>query len=243
MDNKKCLLVGIDYSITSPAMSMYIGDLKNDMFVMENLDFFAFVDKKKIKKENEYVKINDFQWNNYIDRWNNIAYVFLGKIHETLFINNISRENVFIVIEGYSYSRGRHGMVFNIAENTVILKFHLYQNELKFKIYQPTSIKKFIIGNEEYKKGEKKIKIYDKICDKLNINLSEYLGIKESSLLYDFSDSLSILFMLYCEMLIRNNLYDKNYIFNMKEESYQYLIKKNKQGYSILDEDFVYLKG
>jgi len=229
----KYLLAGIDYSINSPAMSMYIGDMEKDRFFLGNLDFFAYADTKKVENENRFVKINDGSWQNFMERWRDIALKFLYKIFEIGNKNNVLRDNIYIIIEGYSYHAPRSlkpGLVFNIAEATAILKYILYINKLKFKIYQPKSVKKFITGNGN---ANKKL-VYDTICKDLKINLSEYLKIKEGDLLYDFSDSFSILYMLYNEMMLHNKL---NYL--VLEEQYNYLTKKNEQGYSILEENFI----
>lgn len=236
----KIMLVGIDYSINSPAMSIYAGDLDKDKFELDNLNFFAFVKSKNIKA-NEFISINDFEWDNYIQRWKSIAYEFLCQIQDEYIKKNVLRENVYVVIEGYSFGSNRNklnrSLIFNIAENTAILKYVFYDKFIKYKIYQPTSIKKFITGNGLAKKEL----VYEKICERLNIDLSEYLKIQLNKKIpiYDFSDSLSILFMTYCEMLIKNNLHYKG-IFNISDEEIEFFKKENKQGYSILEENFIF---
>jgi crossover junction endodeoxyribonuclease RuvC len=49
-----------------------------------------------------------------------------------------------VILEGYSY--GSTGKVFNIAENTAILKYNLWDSRIPFLIVPPTTIKKFATG-------------------------------------------------------------------------------------------------
>lgn len=230
--NDSILLVGIDYSINSPAMSIYCGNLEKNDFKIKNLDFYSYINSKKLKQygENKYINYNLYDWNNSINRFENIAIHFVNKI-----LSFLPLDDIYIAIEGYSYGSNR-SLIFNIAENTAILKYLLYLNNLKYKIYQPKSVKRFIGG--EGKGNAKKGVTCDCLCRKLNIDLSKYLGIEKkekNTLLYDFSDSLSILYMLYCEMLIKKKT-DNNIL---TKEIIDFFTLKGDKGYSIIDEGFV----
>lgn len=222
------LLVGIDYSMNSPAMTLWGGDLKRDNFSVNSLDFFSYT--SKINAFNKFIENDLKEWNCSIQRYKNLADLFYWKILTVQNKKLIKWKNVYIAIEGYSYGSNQ-SLIFNIAENTALLKYELWKSGLDFKIYQPTSVKKFITGKGNAKKED----VYKSICEILNFDLSDYLKIpiSKNTPIYDFSDSLSICFMLYREMLIRNNL-EKNFDFR-----YDILTKKNEKGYSIVDEAFV----
>jgi Holliday junction resolvasome RuvABC endonuclease subunit len=222
------LIVGIDYSMNSPAMTLWCGDLKRDSFNVDNLDFFSYT--SKVNTFNKFVNYDLKEWNSSIQRYKNLADLFYWKILTTQNKKLIKWKNVYIAIEGYSYGSNQ-SLIFNIAENTAILKYELWKNCLNFKIYQPTSVKKFITGKGNAKKED----VYKSICEILDFDLSDYLNIPvaKNTPIYDFSDSLSICYMLHREMLIRNNL-EKNFDFR-----YDILTKKNEKGYSIIDENFI----
>ena len=62
-------------------------------------------------------------------------------------------------LEGYSF--GSTGRVFNIAENTAILKYNLWDRYIDTTIVPPTTIKKYATG----KGNANKEKMYEAFCN------------------------------------------------------------------------------
>jgi Holliday junction resolvasome RuvABC endonuclease subunit len=129
------LIAGIDYSITSPSICVY----KDGQFNPTNCIFNCFV-----------------LVNKWWSRWSNIANVNCHSIPKNCkdvdryaflaqwTINNLMWHNgrvEKVYIEDYSY--GSVGRVFNIAENTGILKHLLTEQHFKYECIAPTTIKKF----------------------------------------------------------------------------------------------------
>lgn len=131
----KIIIAGIDYSMTSPAISIHDGSLEmgfhrcNHYYLSrqtslvdkfdKNIEGFAYPDyKEEIER---YLKIA--KWAMNILRENDVTHVFL---------------------EGYSM--GSKGKIFNIAENTAMLKAGLYLESLFIELVPPTTLKKFATG-------------------------------------------------------------------------------------------------
>lgn len=175
---------GIDYSITSPAICIHYGDLE---FSIKNCKFL-FLTKTK--------KFSGFDW-----RKGRCPLSIQGKSHSTskksmkrftwianefirfIIENDTDRDG--IGIEDYSF--GSRGKVFNIAENTGILKYKLLKNAYGYSLYAPKSIKKFAVGNGNATKEM----MVDKFIEETKIDLMGILGTKnkKSSPLTDLVDA------------------------------------------------------
>nr|DAF18179.1 MAG TPA: crossover junction endodeoxyribonuclease [Caudoviricetes sp.] len=156
MPNTNDIFVGIDYSYTSPGITIFhdgkyfcyalwhnkVMPNKSNDFNVHN-QFFIHLDfyDQEIKYQTEferYIKLSEWSIKNI-------------KSHIKPY------QHVYIAIEGYSM--GSHaGMIFNIAENTAILKKSILDNispNLKlFIAYPPTFIKKESTGKGNSKKPE-----------------------------------------------------------------------------------------
>ena len=123
------IIAGIDYSLTSPAICV----LNGDKWKWENLTFHFLTDKPTRAKTYMDVihgeRLSD--WSADEERYCSIA--------------DWAREVVCgceeVSLEGYSY--GSKGKVFNIAENTGVLKYKLWKDGLSQSIYPPQQVKKF----------------------------------------------------------------------------------------------------
>lgn len=121
--NKK--VAGIDYSMSSPAMVIFDDN---------EYTFYGIKAKKSMVSKSDKVilfePVKDYEHN--IER-----YEFLAN----LFVDILKAENIKdVYIEGYAY--GARGNVFNIGENTGILKYLLYKNGINLTVFQPNEIKK-----------------------------------------------------------------------------------------------------
>ena len=130
-------IIGIDYSLTSPAVCINDG----------NLMFYYLTNKKKwIGKQSEnIIGYEHDDWTDPIERFKNIS-DFVFKViskHISPTIGYRSIKNIFI--EGYSYGSKGQGL-FQIAENCGILKYRLQEQNLPYETVVPSVVKKGATG-------------------------------------------------------------------------------------------------
>jgi Holliday junction resolvasome RuvABC endonuclease subunit len=151
--------IGIDYSLTSPALCVHTGDSWN----IRNCQFYFLTDKPKY--EGKTYQLNGTlheEWRCDQERYENISEWAMDIIRQ----HNPRR----IVIEGYSF--GSKGQVFNLGENTGLLKYKLFKEKLSFVIIPPTTIKKFAVG----KGNANKDLIEERFLQESNIDVRKILG-------------------------------------------------------------------
>jgi len=128
-------IVGIDYSLTSPAICInYNGDLM----------FYYLTNKKKYigQMSNYIIGYEHQEYDTPIKRFSQISDWVIKKIHTLQFNLNNSLQ---VFIEGYSFgSKGQ--AIFQIAENCGILKYRLQELNIKYETIVPSVIKKFATG-------------------------------------------------------------------------------------------------
>ena len=134
---KKKITIGIDYSLTSPAVCINNG----------NLMFYYLTNKKKYigKQSENIIGYEHDDWIDPIERFKNISnFVFevIGK-HISPTIGYRSIENIFI--EGYSFGSKGQGL-FQIAENCGILKYRLQEQNIPYETVVPSVVKKGATG-------------------------------------------------------------------------------------------------
>ena len=157
---KKKKIIGIDYSLSSPAICVCRGDFKFD-----NCKIYYLTNVKKY--EGDFGNINgrlhlpyttEQQRHDQISDW-------------ALSIIDTAIGNIFI--EGYSY--GSKGLVFNLAENMGTLKHKLYKLNKRFQVIVPGQIKKNATG----KGNADKQKMYDQFIADTGINLVNKLDLSK----------------------------------------------------------------
>ena len=125
-------IIGIDYSLTSPAVCVNIdGDA--------GLMFYYLTSKKKYigMMSEEIVGYAHKEWTDPIERFKYISDFALDIISPLL--------NPQIYIEGYSYGSKGQGL-FQIAENCGILKYRLQEEQLPYANVVPSVVKKGATG-------------------------------------------------------------------------------------------------
>jgi len=169
--------VGIDYSMTSPAICVCYSEIFN----FDQCKFF-FLTKEKSKLKNEVqffspdLLNDDFSSNE--ERFLRIA------CWATTCIVPPSIPKVFI--EGYAYAA--KGRVFNIGENTGVLKSRLYQANLRYEVLAPGSVKKFATDKGNAKKPE----MLEAFLKDTGFDLEQYFDVakrKNKSPASDIADS------------------------------------------------------
>ena len=158
-------IIGIDYSLTCPCCCVVDGGFNGDNAGLDNCRFYYLTNTKKYEGlfldgqiQGDYFD----EWNSQQERHDNISeWVFDTVIGSTV--------NPMVYIEDYSF--GSKGRVFNLAENTGLLKHKLYKKGIKFETLVPSVIKKLATG----KGNADKEKMYDKFYEDTGVNLMEKL--------------------------------------------------------------------
>jgi Holliday junction resolvasome RuvABC endonuclease subunit len=129
------LIAGIDYSLCGPAVCLFKPSATG-RFCHQDCSFF-FLTNNKRQSEIRYTNIfgerlND--WDSDEHRYETIADwatdIVMGCTH--------------VALEGYAF--GASGRVFQIAENTGVLKYKLYQLGIPVTVMPPTEVKKYATG-------------------------------------------------------------------------------------------------
>jgi Holliday junction resolvasome RuvABC endonuclease subunit len=157
------VIAGIDYSMNSPAMCIHAGNT----WSIDNCKFYYIAKKEKNIIENSQLNGSLYpEWETQIERFVNLSDWSI----EILANNNV--QSVFI--EGYSYGSSS-SRLFQIAENTSLLKYQLWKKDLPYDVYPPTMIKKLGTG----KGNANKEKMWESFKEETNLNLFHLLGLEE----------------------------------------------------------------
>jgi Holliday junction resolvasome RuvABC endonuclease subunit len=154
---KKILFVGIDYSYTSPAITV-INNNTNKVISFALWHNKKLPDPETLKSNNLTIILNhydDIVPKNCTDikRYMNLAVWSINNINQIK--SCYPDHELHIAIEGYSLG-SRLGSLFNIAENTAILKYKILTEIIpdSFEVYPPTTIKKYATGKGNSKKPD-----------------------------------------------------------------------------------------
>lgn len=186
-------LVGIDYSMNCPCITLFGGD----KFAFDKCQVHFLIDKKSLHDTFGNIKGHPYPdgWNENAERFDYIsswAYDIISEFNPDV-----------IAMEGYSMN-SQIGRAFDIAENTAFLKLKLILGHRKGEIkkplpllYPPTTVKKFAVG----KGNSPKDPIVQKFYEESNINLHDILGIKSKKMdinpISDIADSYFITKLLF----------------------------------------------
>ena len=153
-------IVGIDYSLTGPCIAIC-----DNVIDINETEFHYLTKVKKYEGKFRGGQITGHlfkEWTSEQQRHDQISdWVFE--------IIGIGYNNPTVFIEDYSF--GSKGRVFNLAENTGLLKHKLYKKGIRFYTLVPSVVKKAATG----KGNADKEKMYDKIYEETGINLMEEL--------------------------------------------------------------------
>ena len=127
-------ILGIDLSLTSPSLCIF--DNKGT-FDINRCTFYYFTSLKKTITSSEMFKGELYPEFTYPEeRYDNISNWILDKV--------VKHDVECVYIEGYAFNAV--GRVFQIAENTGVLKYRLWSKGLNCITVPPTVIKKFATG-------------------------------------------------------------------------------------------------
>jgi Holliday junction resolvasome RuvABC endonuclease subunit len=167
---------GIDYSMSCPSIT--VGSSED----FSKCHTFFYLDKKKMegKHKHNIYGIMPFPYDHEMERFHNIAQWAMSimtrfKVKE-------------VCLEGYAM--GAKGRIFNIAENTALLKHQLWLNHIKYHTPSPNSVKKFYTG----KGNAGKDIMHDSFVSRTGVDLTVVLNhSSDSNPISDIVDSHAML--------------------------------------------------
>lgn len=131
-------VIGIDYSITSPAICVYEGEASN--FAFDSCHLYSLCNHDILSRRNWHISRHTSEYAHDTERFYQIAEWSLECISRHV----RQPQEALVGIE--DYSMGSKGKVFNIAENCGALKTLLWQHDYPVKTVAPTVVKKFATG-------------------------------------------------------------------------------------------------
>lgn len=156
-------ILGIDYSLTSPSLCVYRGE---GDFNLSSVNFHYLSDiKKSIKNEGYLIGTSYPSFTTQEQRYHQISNWVLDVV------NLYPITDVFI--EGYAFNAV--GRVFQIAENTGVLKYRLSQYGINSITVPPTVVKKYATG----KGNANKEKMNDSFIEETGVNLKSALQLTD----------------------------------------------------------------
>lgn len=131
--NKPLVVVGIDYSMSCPAMTIHTGDI----WSITNCKFYYLTNKKNSIISNEMItgESSDIDWSCREERFDYLA----------SFFSSVIKKNSNVFIEAYSF--GSKGQTFQIGENTGVVKHQIFsKHKIIPKSIAPSVVKKIATG-------------------------------------------------------------------------------------------------
>ena len=167
-------IAGIDYSLTSPAIC--VGEIKEDNVKFEDCRFHFI---RQTKSQKSFGVFNAYEYPKYsseLERYESLAEWTVECIR--WYNGRVS----MVYIEDYAFAAT--GRVFNIGENTGILKHYLKKCGFHFKMIPPTVIKKKTTG----KGNANKELMYETFLTETNVDLQSKLSSKSTKIVNPVSD-------------------------------------------------------
>lgn len=186
------ICAGIDLSLTSPAICVNLNE-EEFSFDTCQLDYLTDVEKRIVSTDNINGSIFPPYGNQY-ERYENISRWIVN------ILQYYDVKKVFL--EDYSF--GSTGRVFHIAENTGVLKYLLWRNNIDFVTIPPTVIKKIATG-----KGNANKELMEQaFINETNVNLKNILNLspKQWNPSSDLIDSFYICKLGFYDYLKENSI-------------------------------------
>ena len=182
------VIAGIDYSISSPAITIY--STKSGPLSFQNCCFYfnqEFSTKKEAKRRESLSFPNIFWSPRFLTNTPEERYYMLADWATSIILENKVSVAVF-----EAYALHAKGKVFNIAEATGLLKHYLYRAGVQLVLYSPTENKKSFSG----KGNAGKDLMIETFNQKNGMNISEHFGydcLFTGSPISDIVDSYSLI--------------------------------------------------
>jgi len=154
------ICAGIDLSLTSPSICI---NLSEERFGYDACVFSYLTDNKKRVINLDNISGSLFpDYNSQFERYENISIWAIQALQQ----HGITR----VFIENYSYASA--GRVFHIAENTGILKYLMWKNNIKIVTVPPTVVKMIATGKGNSKKED----MNNAFIKETGVNLKQITG-------------------------------------------------------------------
>lgn len=155
------IICGIDYSLTSPSICVH----KGKEWSHKNCTFYYMTKKdKNVVIDGQFKGSLYEEYNNDTHRYDNLSRWSLGIIEE----HKVEHAS----LEGYAF--GAVGRVFQIAENTGLLKYNIWKRGIPLSVFAPSMIKKHATG----KGNAKKDMLYESFVSETGLDIFGELAIK-----------------------------------------------------------------
>jgi len=177
------VLAGIDYSLTSPAICVY--DTEKGDFSYQNTEMYFRSNLARFDSfsEGNLHGSNHGPWQSEMDRYDDISSWALRVLTK--------HQVTQVYLEGYSF--GSTGRVFNIAENTSILKYKLWNSLIHCDVVAPTTIKKFATGSGRASKED----MYNQFCNEnQKMYLKDTLNPRSNKIISPLNDIIDAYYIL-----------------------------------------------
>jgi len=167
-------VAGIDYSLTSPAVC--VAEIIDNEIKFENCKFHFLKQNKSHKSLGKIFAYDYPEYTDDIDRFSKLASWTIECIR--WFDGRVDR----VYLEDYAFAAT--GRVFNIGENTGILKKQLKEAGFKYVTIPPTVIKKHATG----KGNANKELMYETFLSESHVDLKSQLSPKSTKISNPVSD-------------------------------------------------------
>ena len=190
MNRKK--IAGIDYSLTSPAICVYIEEKDGGHFDFDRCMLYYLSNTERQQQLAAGSGVGNIiaepypEWNCEEERHEKLASWAYQRVQGC---NEV-------YLEGYAFATAAQAGVRSIAENTGLLKHKMWKNKISFMSYPPTVIKKFATG----KGNANKEVMYEAFVDELltPTDLKERLTPKATKVKNPVSDLVDAYFIAKC---------------------------------------------
>lgn len=156
------IICGIDFSLTSPAITVHEGD----EWSYDRCTFY-FLKAKNPFWSNKYRGKTYPNWTSAQQRYQRLTEWTLKIMQD----HKVEKA----YIEDYAFAA--KGLVFNIAENTGLMKYGLYASQIPFDLFAPTAIKKFATGKGNAGKSD----MIEAFKKDTGISIYEAIGVKDTN--------------------------------------------------------------
>jgi len=186
-------IAGIDYSLRGPAICVYAGDFE-DSFNFSSCNFYYLTSVKKycgVWNKNIHGE-TFYDYNEEPQRYETIADWAIDKL--------VGCD--YIALEGYSFGSSSNRL-FQIAENTGLLKYKIYHSGTPLDVIPPSQVKKYATG----KGNANKEAMYLSFKDDTFVDLKDLLNVtaKNCGPVYDIVDSYFICKLLHEQLKTQPN--------------------------------------
>jgi Holliday junction resolvasome RuvABC endonuclease subunit len=177
--SKVAMCAGIDYSYTTPAIAIHP---MKPIVNFNDVKVFFYTSETKYKSvfnKNIY-GMSHIPYESEMERFDNIAQWAMAILKK------------FKVTEACleGYAMGAKGKVFNIAENTALLKYQMWKHGIEYYIPSPMTVKKDFSG----KGNSNKEAMHNAFIEKTSIDITQIINVKaEKSPISDIVDSYAML--------------------------------------------------